>query len=171
MIARVNHNQRGVLSRQLVEIAERRAAGTPMTHILNYKISTQPPDNNQTLAIRKALKDAIWEQQIIEEVAAIPQMPNVLYPVPITWRMEGAGQTSAYYYTEAGFFFSDDAIKRHVQSSLSRITTQIRTQHPEYGNEWGLVFVVSRVVGTAILSLAPPVKINAADEEAYGEEE
>ena len=81
-------------------------------------------------------------------------MPNQLYPVTVTWRMPNAGRTSAYYYTEAGFLFSDEVIQRHAQSVLMRITTQIRLDHPEYGNEWGLASIVTRILGAAVLAPA-----------------
>ena len=100
------------------------------------------------------MKNGIWDQQITEQIAAIPNMPNQLYPVTVTWRMPNAGRTSAYYYTEAGFLFSDEVIQRHAQSVLMRITTQIRLDHPEYGNEWGLASIVTRILGAAVLAPA-----------------
>lgn len=79
----MNISQRIVHSKQLAEIAERRAEGTPMTHILNYKISKQPPNWQDASAIRRTLIYGIWDQRIREQIAAIPSTPNQLYPVPV----------------------------------------------------------------------------------------
>eukprot|EP01036_Dinobryon_divergens_P043432 gene43432-57816_t len=87
----VSIRQRGRQSKQLVEIVGQLAAGTPMTHILNYKVSTQTQTESQALAIRRALRDSIWEQTITEQIAAVVARPNRLYPVPVTWSMPNAG--------------------------------------------------------------------------------
>eukprot|EP01041_Mallomonas_annulata_P010956 gene10956-22888_t len=169
----VSIRQRGRQSKQLVEIVGQLAAGTPMTHILNYKVSTQTQTESQALAIRRALRDSIWEQTITEQIAAVVARPNRLYPVPVTWSMPNAGATCAYYYTDAGLIFSDQAIQRHTQLLLSRITSRIRLQHPEYGNDWGLAFLVSRVLDAAFLApmAAPQVMLDAASKEEDDEEE
>ena len=148
----VNIAQRGNQSKHLVEISAQIAAGTLISHILNYKLSQEPNDRQHAFRIRRILKQSIWNSQIIEN---IPILPNnaLLTPVPVTWSMPTAGSTCAYYYTGAGYIYSDIAIREHTNQMLQRLTNQIRAQHPEFGNTWGLSYIVTKAVGAAVLQL------------------
>ena len=147
----VNIRQRGNQgnqSKHLVEISERIAAGTPISHILNYRLSQEPTNKAHASDIRKILKTAVWEQQNFEQVETIP---GVCVSIPVLWRMPTAGSTCAYYYTDAGFTYSDSAIKKHTRMMLQRLTSQIRGFHPEYGTDWGLAYLVTRALDAAVL--------------------
>lgn len=67
------------------------------------------------------------------------------------WEMSTAGMTCAYYYTYAGTAYSDAAIEKHTHMMLLRITSQIRVQHPEYGTDWRLTYIVTRDVGASVI--------------------
>jgi hypothetical protein len=158
----VNIAQRGNQSKHLVEISAQIAAGTLISHILNYKLSQEPNDRQHAFRIRRMLKQSIWNSQIIEN---IPILPNnaLLTPVPITWTMSTAGSTC----TDAGYIYSDMAIREHTSRMLQRLTNQIRAQNPEFGNTWGLSYIVAKAVGAAVLQLNnnPIVQHNNDDEE------
>ena len=138
---RVNH---------LVEISTQIAKGTPISHILNYKLSQEPTDKKHALIIKKILKDFIWNSQIIENIPTLPNS-SLLTPVSITWKMPTAGTTCEYYYTNAGYIYSDTAIREHTSRMLQRITSQICAQNPDFGNMWGLSYLVSTAVGASVL--------------------
>ena len=170
----VNIRQRGNQSKHLVEISERIAAGTQISHILNYKLSHEPTNKAYASEIRKMLKSAVWEQQNFEQVETIP---GVAVNIPVMWRMPTAGTTCAYYYTNAGFTYSDSAIKKHTRMMLQRLTSQIRAHHPEYGTDWGLAYLVTRALDAAVLQEAPGIHLGggavggADDDEDDDEEE
>ena len=164
-----NVNQRERQSKHLVEISGQLALGTPITHVLNYKISKEPIDGNHAKNIRTILRNQILNVIITEPVEVIP---GAIYPVQVKWEMPGAGSTCAYYYSNAGFLFSDFAIQKHTTVVLRNLTALIRTQHPEFGNDWGLAFLVTRVLaGVHIqLQIAPGGEENEEEEEEEEEE-
>lgn len=53
---------------------------------------------------------------------------------------------------------------------FQRITNQIRAKHAEFGNSWGVSYLVSKVIGAEVLQ---PNNNQASElnDEGYGEEE
>eukprot|EP01041_Mallomonas_annulata_P011224 gene11224-23467_t len=68
--------------------------------------------------------------------------------------MPAAGTTCAYYFSDAGHIYSDSAVKEHTRKMLRRFTSMIQTNHPEYGADWELVYLVTRVLDAVVLHKA-----------------
>ena len=121
-----------------------------LTHVLNYKISNEPTDKKQALAIRKYFKLRIWN---IRNIELVELHDGDILPVAITWKMPNAGLTCAYYYSGAGEFYSAYAIQVFCKQLLQGIADDIRTNHPEYGIDWGIAYLVTKVVKAEHLQL------------------
>ena len=129
----------------IATISEKIASGALITHILSYQLRNEPEDKNHALQIRQILKERSWNCFMIEQIST--------FPIPVTWTMDSAGPTCSYYYTDAGYIYSDTAICEHTKQMMKRLTNHIRVQHPEFGTSWTLSYLVTRAVGSAILQL------------------
>ncbi|RYG67349.1 hypothetical protein EON64_07650 [archaeon] len=138
--------QRGNQSRRVVEIAEQIANGVLISHILNIKVSNEPP-KTQAQAIRRRLKELIYNQQHLLQVMHNGQP----FPVGITWTMNNVGRTCAYYYA-VNLPYVDVIVENHTRLLLNGIMHQIRQDHPAAGNDWGLAYMVVKP-----LSLFQPI--------------
>ena len=138
-------------SNHLVDIASLFATGTtPMTHVLNYTISSSPLYLNQTRKIMRILTTNIRNSTNVLRVEVIP---NLLVPISVTWNMQSDSDICAYYYSDAGYTYNDNAIQKHTRTLLEYFVTQIYLEYPEFGTKWGIAFVVSRILeGGGILS-------------------
>ena len=163
-----NVNQRR--RQYLVEIAGQLAIGTPITHVLNYTVSKEPNDKNHAKSIRTFLRNHIWNVTITESVEV---RPGAIYPVQVKWEMPRAGPTCSHYYSNAGFLYSSSAIQKHTTKVLRKLTVLIRSQHPEFGNDWGLAFLVTRVLAGVHIQLqnAPGFEEDEEEDEDEDEEE
>ena len=63
-------------------------------------------------------------------------------PAVVTWDMPVVRFSSAYYYTAT--YLNDLALAQHTCMALSTICTAIRQQHPEFGNDWEIVYLVTK---------------------------
>lgn len=144
--------QRGNQSKRLVDIMNQITNGVLISHILNMRVSNEPQDPNEALQIRRMLKKAIWN---------VPNMHMIMhngqpFPVGITWTMVNVGQTCAYYYA-VNLPYSDSVVENHSRVMMNTIVNQIRQNHPEYGNDWGIAYLVTRPL--ALFQPIPAVPI------------
>lgn len=147
--------QPGSRSRRLVEIMNQITNGLLISHILNVKVSNEPQDPNQARQIRREIKQAIWNVQNMHYVMHNGQP----FPVGITWTMVDAGQTCAYYYA-VNLPYADSVVENHTRVMLNAIVNQIRQDHPAYGINWGIAYLVTRPL--AIFQPIPAVPIVGA---------
>lgn len=134
----VNIRQRGVQSRQLIEIRDRLNNGEVITHVLNIKVSDEPSNRTHAASLRNLLKREIWEIPLNQIVDFFGQQ----IPAVVTWTMPGVTNCSAYYFTAT--YLNDLALARHTREALATICTRIRQQHPEFGNDWGIAYLITR---------------------------
>lgn len=134
----VNVRQPGFQSRQLIHIRDGLNEGLLITHILNIRVSNEPSNINHARSLRNLLKIAIyqvpWRQTIAFNQQAIPAM--------VTWVMPGVRHSSAYYYTAT--YLNDLALAQHTRLALSGVCSSIRQQHPEFGDDWDIVYLITK---------------------------
>lgn len=73
--------------RHLIEIRDQLRAGQNISHILNVKVTNEPDNREHANAIRREIKNRIWNvqhQQIVQHNGG-----NL--PVTIMWTMLGTG--------------------------------------------------------------------------------
>lgn len=66
--------------------------------------------------------------------------------------MPDAGTMSAYYYA-INLPYIDEIVGRHTRQMLSVVCNAIRGQHPEYGQAWGIAYLVTKPL--ALLQAMP----------------
>ena len=147
----VNIMQEGRQSRPLVQIRNLLQNGVRISHILNVKLSNEPLDNAHKSALRRALKQRLWNNP---HIFTVNNEGNELPGVSITWQMENARATTAYYYA-ISVPYIDSIVAEHTRIMLSSICRDIREAHPEYGQEWGLAHLVS----TPLMTFRPIVPV------------
>jgi hypothetical protein len=135
----VNIRQPGPQSRRLIEIRDQLNAGVNISHILNVKISNEPTNSAFALEIRRELKRQLWNVQRNEIVVH----NNIHMPVMIRWEMNNPGNTCAYYYA-IDLPYVDSVVASHTRLILWTICNSIRIAHPEFGNDWGIAYLVSK---------------------------
>lgn len=131
---------RGSQSRGLIEIRDQLLLGVNISHVLNVKVSNKPALREYADAIRRELKTRIWNVQYTLDVI---HNGHVLPNVSITWTMNDVGVMSAYYFA-VHLPYIDEVIGNHTRLMLSHVCTSIRVLHPEYGNNWGLAYLVTK---------------------------
>lgn len=52
---------------------------------------------------------------------------------------------------------TDVIVHKHANMMINEITTKIRRAHPEFGNKWGLTFLVSRPAAECIPIASIPI--------------
>ena len=132
----------------IVAMTKELGLGKVITYVLNYELSTEPINVNHRKSIMTFMRNSIWNVEINEQVEL---GRGIIHPVQVKWEMPGAGSTCSNYYTTQ-LLYSDNAIHKHTTEVMKKLTAQIRIQHPEFGNDWGLAFIVSRVNVCALLS-------------------
>lgn len=139
---------RGSQSRRLFEIRDQLRAGLNISHVLYVKVSDEPDNREHANAIRREIKSRIRNvehQQIVQHNGG-----NL--PVTIVWTMHDAGTMSAYYYA-INLPCIDEIVGRHTRQMLSVVCNAIRGQHPEYGQAWGIAYLVTKPL--ALLQAMP----------------
>ena len=135
----VNVRMRGSQPRWLIEIRNQLRAGLNISHVLKVKVSNEPDNREHANAIRRDIKSRIWNvenQQIV-------QHNNGNLPITIMWTMSDAGTMSAYYYA-VNLPYIDEIVGKHTRQVLSVVCNAIRGQHPEYGQAWGIAYLVTK---------------------------
>jgi hypothetical protein len=130
--------QPGSQSRQLIQIRDSLNQGVLITHILNIKVSNEPADRNHARLLKSLLKIFIWQVPLGQNIVFNHQQIAAV----VTWVMPGVRHSSAYYYTAT--YLNDLALAQHTRSALSAISNAIRQQHPEFGNQWGLAYLITK---------------------------
>lgn len=149
-------HQPGNQSRRLVQIMNQITNGLLVSHVLNVKVSNEPQDSNHARQIRREIKQQIWNVQNLHFVMHNGQP----FPVGITWTMVDAGQTCPAYYYDVNLPYADSVVENHTRVMLNAIVNQIRQNHPQYGNHWGISYLVTRPL--AIFQPIPAVPIVGA---------
>ena len=124
------------------------APGRTFPIFLNVKVTNEPDNREHANAIRREIKNRIWNvqhQQIVQHNGG-----NL--PVTIMWTMSNVGNRSAYYYAVT-LPYIDEIVGRHTRLMLSEVFNAIRGQHPEYGQQWGIVYLVTKPL--ALLQAMP----------------
>eukprot|EP01031_Cornospumella_fuschlensis_P033704 gene33704-40776_t len=142
-------------NRRLLQITNQITNGLLVSHILNVKVSNEPQDPNHARQIRREIKQQIWNVQNLHFVMHNGQP----FPVGITWTMVDAGQTCACYYA-VNLPYADSVVENHTRVMLNAIVNNIRQNHPQYGNHWGIAYLVTRPL--AIFQPIPSVPIVGA---------
>ena len=143
-------------SKYVVEISEQIAAGSFISHVLNYEFSEEPDNKAHAAEIKDILRNSIWNIEVVEHLPVRPNADPI--PIPIIWRTPATRSSStSNYYTEAGFIYSDNAIRIHTRQMLQRLTNHIRATHPEFGTDWKLSYIVSRAVDVHILQASTDI--------------
>ena len=142
-------------SKYVVEISEQIAAGSFISHVLNYEFAQEPNNKAHAAEIKDILRNSIWNVEVVEHLPVRPNADPI--PIPLIWRTPATRSSStSNYYTEAGFIYSDNAIRIHTRQMLQRLTTHIRSTHPEYG-DWKLSYIISRAVDVHILQASTDI--------------
>lgn len=117
------------------------ATDAPMSYILNYTLSNEPDDKEQASCImdilRMKLKNVTYTYDI--------EFERTIYTIAIMWRTLNGGGTCPYYYCKP-HQFSDESVQTHTEEIFTRLTNQIRTQYPEFGKEWRITYLVTKVL-------------------------
>lgn len=135
----VRSSSRGLQSRRLIEIRDQLRNGVNISHILNVKVSNEPDNKADASTIRKEIKRRIWN---VPHLFPVPHNGEILN-VSIRWIMPDAGAISAYYYG-VSLPYIDEVIGAHSRIMLSSICNAIRHLHPEFGNVWGIAYLVTK---------------------------
>ena len=159
-------------SKHLAQIALQRQLGTPMTHVLNYKVSNQPKKSGMGDKIREKLKTGFWNREISKKVT----IGGTEVSMSLKWVMPDAGASTAYYYCNSPLY-SDEAVQMHTEIVLrSLIDSMLSENGEDYGNGWSIHFLVTRILSTSLIQIGPPEVVeNSVDhvdkEEVVGDED
>jgi hypothetical protein len=134
----LNIRQPGVESRQLIHIRDSLNQGVLITHILNIKISNEPVDRNHARILRNLIKIGIHRVPLGQNILFNQQLVAAV----VIWDMPGVTLSSAYYYTAT--YLNDLALALHTRLALATICAAIRQHHPEFGNNWGISYLVTK---------------------------
>ena len=135
-------------SRQLTEIRDRLNHKELISHMLNVKVSKEPSDEKNSLALRKELQKRIWGVLLVENVLH----NGVLFPASITWELPTAAANSAYYYYAVNLPYVDSVIALHTKIFLAHVCESIRATFPQFGNNWRISYLIAKPV-----TRSPPI--------------
>lgn len=135
----VDVRKRGKQSHQLIRIRDLLGEGVQISHILNVNISNEPIEPAMATAVRTALTRQILN---VQHTFSVPFGADN-FPATLTWRMDGAGKSTAYYYLVLTPF-NDVLIARHVKLMLTAVANAVRMQNAAAGHDWGLAYLISR---------------------------
>jgi hypothetical protein len=169
----VDIRMRGNQSRHLIEIRDRLNGGVLITHILNIKLSNEPRNNTHSGQIRRMLKQGLWNICVTQNVE-FPPRSNIFMPMNVCWEMPNVGSHCAYYFCVSPY--NDISVAQHAKLTISSICDTIRRNHPEFGNDWGVAYLLSKPLD--FLNQINPVLANVRvhsdtedDDDEEGEEE
>ena len=162
---------RGKQSRHLIDIRDQLRAGVNISHILYVKVTNEPENKDLANAIREEMKRRIWNVVHLEIV--VHNGGNL--PVSITWTINNVGDMSAYYYA-INLPYIDEIVCKHTQQMLSVVCNEILAAQPEYGQDWGIAYLVTKPL--AVLQamvqedlFPPPPVVGGIEAMAAAEEE
>lgn len=139
-------NENNDNSTGLIEIINTIVSGTQMSHVLNYTIS------NETVSHIKSIREILNSK--IENITHAYNIAfqTRMYNVPMTWRTSSPRSVSTcpYYYC-APHAFSDQVVHLHTRELIAQMTNEIYQQHPEFGREWYVNFLVTKTLCTGDL--------------------
>ena len=121
-------------------------------------------ETTHTLVIR--ISNATWYRskivQLIRDIMHYRQLTETIEledssikPVTLTWTMNNMDVVntnivdSCFYCLKQSF--NDNAIQLHTEQMLTNIVQKIKREHPEYGEEWVLSFVLSTIITNNII--------------------
>ena len=129
-------------NRQLTEIRDRLNHKELISHMLNVKVSKEPTDQQNALALRTELQLRIRGVVSVENVLH----NGVLFPTSITWEMPPAAANSAYYYYAVNLPYVDSVIALHTRTFLAHICDNIRANFPQFGTNWRISYLIAKPV-------------------------
>lgn len=125
-------------SHPLILIRDALNQGVLITHILNIKVSNEPVDRNHARSLRNFLKVGIHRVPLGQNIVFNQQQ----VPAIVKWDMPGVRESSPYFYTAT--YLNDLALAQHTRLALANICNTIRQHHPEFGNDWGIAYLITK---------------------------
>ena len=161
-----NERSSGLQSRSLIEITDLLRRGVNISHILKVKVSNEPDNKADAFTIRKEIKRRIWN---VPHWFPVPHNGGML-SVSITWVKPNDRTMSELFYG-VNLPYIDEVIGVHSQIMLSSICKAIRNLYPEFGNVWGIAYLVTKPLVLVRAMPQPDLDAGVVQTTDFNEEE
>ena len=124
------------------EIIKQRENGVIITHILNYYIEMTNNNNANIPKIQQIFRRNINNIINTENIEIVS---NRYEYISIKWVMPNSLEDNMNYYTNDGLIYNDNIIEKHTKILIKRIQDLIFKDYPEYGNNWKIGYIISKI--------------------------
>ena len=125
-------------NRYIATVRDKLAEGVYISHVLQVQIYDSPKEPGATDAIRKYIKERVWNQVQRSSLTA----GDITYPIDIRWEMPSADDTCDYFYA-IDLPYTDVVVDNHAREMLQRIHASLRASHPELDTGWSLMYLIT----------------------------
>lgn len=127
------------------EIIKQRENGVIITHILNYYIEMTNNNNANIPKIQQFFRRNINNIINTENIEIVS---NRYEYISIKWIISNSledNMSYMSYYTNDGLIYNDNIIEKHTKILIKRIQDLIFRDYPEYGNNWKIGYIISKI--------------------------